>query len=217
MPENAPSVLVTVPNMHWIHAHVTAALLRLQADGRYALRFEFPSNKPYENNLHHIIADKLIPGSFDFWLSIDADNPPMQNPLDLVECDLDIIGLPTPIWHNAKKGDRPVYWNVYDYVEDIDKYREHPVKDGLQRADAVGTGCFLAARRVFEHPDMQKGCFTRKLHPNGTVDKGNDIAFCERARAAGFAIYAHYGYPCRHFHECELTEVQRAFMELNHG
>ena len=158
----------------------------------------------------------FLKGDYDYWLSFDSDNPPTQNPLDLVEYDRDIIGCPTPVWHfdGKHKGERPIYWNVYDYVKEKGAYREYAKKEGLQKVDAVGTGCVLFARRVFENPEMQKGAFTRKLYPDGRVGKGNDISFCERAREQGFEIYAHFGYPCLHFNELELTEVIRAYGEL---
>ena len=207
-------ILVTVPNQHWIHKTVTQKLLMLMLDGRYSLKIEMPSHKPYENNLHHIVTD-FVNGDYDFWLSMDADNPPTQNPLNLVELDLDIIGLPTPIWHYTNQaGERPVYWNAYDYVEDKDAYSEHNPKDGLQKVDAIGTGCFLIARRVFDNPHLLKGAFTRKLYPDGTVNKGNDISFCERARECGFQIHTHYDFPCMHFSELELNETVTAFRQL---
>jgi hypothetical protein len=184
-------------------------MLWLLKDGRYETTIIMPSHKPYENNLHHIVCD-IVKGDWDFWLNIDADNPPMQNPLDLVELDKDIIGLPTPVWHFTDNGERPVYWNGYDYVPEKNAYKEHNPKKGLQKVDAIGTGCFLVSRRVFDNKEMQKGAFTRKLYPNGTVEKGNDISFCERAREHGFKIYCHYNYPCLHFSELELNEVVKA-------
>lgn len=206
------AVLVTVPNLHWIHQHVVAALLRIHGDSRYRLSIELPSARPFENNLHSIIADRLLRHEFDFWLSIDADNPPRRNPLDLVAFDLDIVGLPTPIWHyrGDRRGERPIYWNAYDADEASGAYREHLPRAGLQEVDAIGTGCFLVARRVFESPALQKGAFSRTLHRDGTVEKGNDIAFCERARAAGFRVFCHFDYPCNHFCELELNEVAAA-------
>ncbi len=209
------SVLITVPNEHWIHKEVTQRLMLLQIDRRYKLRFEFPSYRPYENNLHHIVRD-FYKSNFDFWLSIDSDNPPMNNPLDLISLNKDIIGLPTPIWHYiGKVGERPIYWNAYDYDKDSDAYREHPVKKGLRQVDAIGTGCFLIAHRVFEHPGMRQAPFQRKLNVDGTVHKGNDISFCERAHARGFEIWTHYGYPCRHYNEnIELTEIESAMKGL---
>lgn len=212
------SVLVTVPNEHWLHKLLVQRLMLLQMDGRYRLRFEFPSHRPYENNLHHIVKD-FCDGDWDFWLSIDSDNPPMQNPLDLVEFDKDIIGLPTPVWHYVgKPGERPIYWNAYEYDSESDAYREYSAKKGLQRVDAIGTGCFLIARRVFDDSHMRQAPFQRKLHSDGTVYKGNDISFCERARARGFEIWAHYDYPCYHFcNNIELSEVEQAMKHLWEG
>jgi hypothetical protein len=58
---------------------------------------------------------------------------------------------------------------------------------------------------------MRKGAFTRKLNPDGTVERGNDISFCERARYYGFEVWAHFDYRCQHFNELEMHEVIRAF------
>jgi GT2 family glycosyltransferase len=133
--------------------------------------------------------------------------------LDLIELDKDIIGCPTPVYHftDKVKGERPWYENAYKYVPEEDAYLEWPNKVGLQKVDAIGTGCILMARRVFDEVDMRKGCFDRKRNPDGTVKKGNDISFCERARELGFGIWAHFDYKCQHFNELEMHEVIGAF------
>ena len=204
-------ILISIPNLHWIHKHVVHTIMLLQKDGRYNLSFIMPSHKPYENNLHHIIVD-FLKSDCAFWLNIDSDNPPIKNPLDLIQLDRDIIGLPTPVWHytGKRKKERPIYWNAYDYVKKDDAYKEHIKREGLQEVDAIGTGCFLIARRVFKNKNLQKGAFTRKLYPDGTVNKGNDMSFCERAKDEGFKIFCHYDYPCNHFSELELNEVSIA-------
>lgn len=202
-----PKVLVTVPNTGWIHKHVYFALSALERDSKCDVTVMLPTHRPFENNLHHIIVD-FLKGDWDYWLTFDDDNPPTRNPLDLIEYNVDIIGCPTPVYHNTnKEGERFWYFNAYDYVPEKKAYKEHLPQSGLQKVDAIGTGCILFKRRVFEHPDLQKGAFTRKLNPDGTVNKGNDISFCERAREAGFDIYTHYDYPCRHFNEVELQEM----------
>jgi hypothetical protein len=205
--------------MGYIHKMVVLWLLRLQQDTRYHLSFIFPTWNPYEHGLHRIVNDFIdVYKNHSFWLNIDSDNPPMKNnPLDLVEYNRDIIGLPTPVWHfdrKKKKGERPVYWNAYDYAPKEDAYREHEPKEGLQRVDAVGTGCILVSKRVFLNKKMRYFPFQRTWNPNGTVNKGNDLAFCDKAKAQGFEIYCHYGYPCLHFNELELNEVISAFRNL---
>lgn len=206
------SVLISVPcEPPWLHKLSVFALLRLIQDPRYKVRVIMPSHRPFENNLHHIVHEWITDSREDYWLTFDADNPPINNPLDLIALDKDIIGCPTPIWHNSKPGDRPYYWNVYDYVEEEDAYREHQPQTGLQKVAAVGTGCVVYARRVFENTEMQKAPFQRTYDNWGRVGKGNDIAFCERARKQGFEVWAHFGYPCRHFSEVDLVEVIEAF------
>ena len=200
-------VLISVPNTGYIHKECVFALLKMLMDNRYHLTFILPTNSPFENNLHHIVKD-FYEGDYDFWLSFDSDNPPVNNPLDLVEFDRDIISCPTPVWNWLKKGERPIYWN--SYKTNGDAYNEWPDKEGLQKVDAFGTGCFLVARRVFENAEMRKAPFSRKLYPDGRVEKGNDIMFSERARAQGFEIYAHYDYHCKHYKELELTDVIKA-------
>lgn len=64
---------------------------------------------------------------------------------------------------------------------------------------------------------MQEGAFMRRWNKDGTMEKGNDIAFCERARTQGFEIYTHYDYPCDHFSELSMNEMVRAFRELYEG
>ncbi len=154
-------------------------------------------------------------GPYEWWLSIDSDNPPERNPLDLIEYDKDIIGCPTPVYHcTGKIGERPIYWNAYKSDPSSGHYWEWPDRDGLQKVDAIGTGCFLVNRRVFEHPEMRKAPFQRTFNEDGTVDKGNDIAFCERATACGFEIWCHFDYPAEHFVELPLNELSRAINGL---
>lgn len=207
-------ILVSIPNTGNIHKLVTYVTDKLLMDKRYNVTLIRPTHVPYENNLHHIIQD-FMNGDYDFWLNIDSDNPPQKNPLDLVEENLDVVGCPTPVWHWTGKLEReiPIYFNAYKYVSE-DGYTPWPNMEGLWEVDAVGTGCVLFARRVFENPEMRKKPFERKLYADGRVYKGNDISFCERAKECGFKIWAHYDYICDHMCNLPLLEVIRAFKGL---
>lgn len=219
-PEASPlkSVLVTITNEQWIHRGVVHKIMLLMQDPRYKLHIIMPYITPYENNLHRIV-NTFMASKCEFWLNIDSDNPPMDNPLDLIELDLDIVGCPTPVWHftNTIENEKPIYENVYKYVSNKHAYTEWIDKDGLQEVDAVGTGCILISRRVFENPEMRKAPFRRKLNPDGTVRRGTDISFCERAKKNGFIVHAHYDYRCQHHNELELNEIMNAFYKLNKG
>jgi len=155
----------------------------------------------------------FLHGGEEWWLSMDDDNPPTANPLDLIDLDLDVIGLPTPVWHSAKLGDRPFYFNALREVPGGFKPLEPSEWQGLQEVDAIGSGCFLVSRRVIESlRDHQP--FARRWNVNGTVDVGCDFAFCQRARAAGWRIWAHFDYLCEHIQTLPLLEVIRSFAAI---
>lgn len=198
-------VLVSVPNARgWIHKHVAQALMWTMCEKRYDVKIIMPTHQPYVHNLHLIRKDFLA-GDFDFWLTMDDDNPPTRNPLDLVERDLDVIGFPTPVWANMKPGDYPIYLNALDVQED--GWTPHRDHRGLQEVDAVGSGCLLIARRVME---AIKAPFMRTWDEDGVVTHGGDYSFCRRAKEHGFKIWTDYRYPCLHFKEIELNEVAEA-------
>ena len=206
------SVYVTVPNgSGWVHKLVAAALLRIQQDRRYRTRIAMPTHSPYVNNLHRCMWD-FLDGGEDYWLSMDDDNPPARNPLDLIELDLDVVGLPTPVWHSAVPGDRPYYFNALDAVGD--GWRPHEPCEGLQEVDAIGSGCFLVSRRVMVNLAEQQP-FMRGWSERGLAVVGGDYSFCRKVKANGFRVWAHFDYPCNHVNELPLLEVIQRFGELN--
>lgn len=202
-------VLVAVPNTGWIHKQVSFVLLNLLKDKR--VRIIQPTHTPIENNRNLIVRD-FLKGGYDYLLMIDSDNPPMNNPLDLIEYHKDIMVLPTPVWHFSKEEKErkqyPIYWNCMDWKGK--GWKEHDPKKGLQEIDAGGTGCMLIARRVLE--GMEKP-FERTIDKDGVVEMGSDYYFCKKVKERGFKVWCHYDYLCRHFNELELGEVIRAFHE----
>jgi hypothetical protein len=207
-------VFVTVPCVGWLRREIKEVFMHLLTDERVFCTFMDPVHKPVENNMMHCVKH-FMAGDADFWLSMDSDNPPFKNPLDLVFLNKDIVGCPTPIWKwedSEETNYRPIQWNAFRYKPETDNYTEHQPKKGLQKVDAIGSGCFVVARRVFENPVMRTTGWHRKWCPEqGTVYKGLDISFCERAREQGFEVYAHFDYPCDHFCEMSLVEISKAF------
>lgn len=200
-------IYITVPNgKGWMHKSVHYAICKMLGDKRFQIRHDCPTHSPYVNNLHECMHD-FLKGSEDYWLSIDTDNPPSNNPLDLVEFDCDLIGCPTPVWHNAVPGDRPWYWNALDEVDD--GFKPHTPCTGLQEVDAIGSGCFMVARRVMYKLQNDQP-FMRIWGNDGLVKMGGDYSFCQKVRKNDFRIWAHYDYPCHHFNELDIMEVIKA-------
>ncbi len=205
-----------MPTQGWMRQEVALCLLRLSKDDRCEKRFLFPQLVPLEHAQQSIIDSWVVSGE-DYWLNIDADNPPRHNPLDRIADDLDLVGFPTPVWHyEGKKGEAPIYWNGYrDAAPEENGYKQWSDRSGLQRVDAIGMGCFLMARRVIlDNAALQRGAFQRKW-VGGIVERGNDISFCERARECGVEIWMDYDRPCSHIVEVDLFDVVRAHHASN--
>jgi len=207
----------------WIHKSVMFAVMKMLGDTRgNTVHFIAPTHTPLVNNQHRVVED-FLKGDDDFLLFVDDDNPPVldggKSPLDLVEWDLDVVGIPTPVWHSAIKGDRPYYTNALRDGKPIDSLPSFE-PGGLHKVDSVGGGCMLIARRVLiKLVNRCKGKpwdapFMRLWNDKGLVEMGNDFAFCERARKAGFEIWAHYDYICDHWNELPLLEVISSFGAL---
>ncbi len=209
-------VLVAVPNLSHINTYVVRSLVKFSHDKRCNVDIIMPMYDPPSENCRSHIVNHFLKGKWDYLLSIDSDNPPTANLLDLVANDLDLVGFPTPIWRYKPEspGAYPMDWNVYDCAEEEDKYDQHYPHEGLQECDAIGTGAFLVARRVLEHPIVKYQPFQRKYRDDGTVKLGSDMTFCQKVKEAGFKIHAHFGYICLHYKQCELTAIMEAFAKF---
>lgn len=192
---------------------MVAVLAELVRDERVSAAVALPSARPVENNRAQI-AKKAIEQGFEWLLSIDSDNPPMRNVLDLVFSDLPLVGFPTPIfhWKGDRPGERPWYWNAYRRVRTDGPhwtYTEWPVHDGLQQVDAIGTGCFLVKVSVLALVVQRfpGGPMARRVGFDGVVKQGGDLAFSERVIDLGYPVHAHFDYRCHHFKEINLTSM----------
>lgn len=182
-------VLVAVLHMGSCSVWVADVLLKLQKDGRHSLDIEFFTDVPGESNRNRI-CKKVVDEKYDYVVMIDEDNPPMRNPLDLIDLRKDIIGLPTLTFKEGK-----ILWNVLEDGEE---------KKGLKEVEWVGSGCMVLSRKVLE--DI-KAPFMRVWDEDGIAVVGQDKAFCERAKEKGYKIWVHWDYVCSHFKEINLLDL----------
>lgn len=208
-------MLITVPCCGSLRAELAASLICISRDPRYAIDIRFQNERPYEHSLN-LLAMQADQGGYDWWFTFDDDQVPYGNPLDLVELDLDVVSCPAPIWMPDNSPKCPVVWNAFDDLG-LSEFRSHHPQEGLQEVDITGSGALLIARRVFTKVEQP---FLIDWDSRGRKLAGPDIAFCRRARAAGFKIWVHFDYPCRHYCVTDVTEVGNWIaknMAVNHG
>lgn len=194
--------MIAILTDSYIHHSVVGVLCQiLQNNTKYKIDTLISSMKGIGEH-RNVIAKEFLKSDYEYLLMIDSDNPPPNNVLELIELDKDIIGLPTPINMN-KDGKNNLVWNVLYKTED--GMIQEPIEgSGLEKVDAIGTGCVLIRRNVLEeieHP------FTTIRNADDLRTTGTDIAFCNRATEAGFEIYTHWRYKCSHYKEINLLDL----------
>lgn len=194
-------ILVVILEQGWIRPEVAPLAARMSADERYNVSVKTVRLSPSEDARNSVALDMLKNG-FDYLIMIDDDVIPKRNPLDLVELGLDVVGFAVPQW-NMTCPEFPIYFVGMD-KQPNGSYAEHKNREGLQRVDAVGSGCLLMSRRVLENV---RAPFMRRWSEDGIAMLGLDFLFCEKAIAAGFPIYCHYDFQAEHVKELKLLEV----------
>jgi GT2 family glycosyltransferase len=135
----------------------------------------------------------------------------LKNPLDLVEANLDIIGLPTPICDG-----KIIVWNAFMRDEATKMYKpiklngKEPENDIIE-CDAVGGGCLLVKRKVFE---TVKAPFKDAVDEWGMRAFEHDLEFCRRAKESGFHVFFAFNYRCEHIKEVGMKAFAEAKQNL---
>lgn len=188
-------VLLAIPTGGNLDYRIVEFILDMYHQKKYKVTIHISKLVGIEANRNQIVK-ALLNSTCDYLLMVDTDNPPLDNPLDLIEEDKDIIGLPTPINMSCIRGISFFRYNIY---KDDKQLKDG---EGLQKVDAVGTGCILIKREVFEK--LEDNPFTPERYEDDRIKVGEDIMFCRRAEKAGIDIWTHWDYKCHHYKEIDL-------------
>jgi len=204
-------VQVVVLSLGWMRVEQRDFMIALSHEDRYRIVLGTGKGKPVTNNRNQI-AKRLLdsPPEHKFLLVIDNDVVPRCNPLDYVEHDLDIVVFPCPVWKPSQGASSPVAWNIRLQDDEGQRVKGKIKAEGLREISEGGTGAMLIARRVLEHPAM-RAAFVEEMDEYGVSTLGHDLAFCVRAREAGFKVWAALDCPCRHWDELDLSVVDSIF------
>jgi len=205
-------VMVAILNRGHISTKLTKQLMEILGDSivnkKYNIDFRFSSVTCVDYN-RNTIAQMFLDSKNKWLLMMDEDNPCLKNPLDLIERNKDIIIYPTFMFKTDDGGQPVINYNVFKKEGKMWRAQRMTPNKPFMQYDAGGTGCILIKRRVLK---AIKRPFLSKLKPNGTRDVGMDLWFCERARKAGFKLWADWTYVCEHYKEIELINVARMIL-----
>lgn len=197
-------VYIAVLNQGDIKIELSAVLHDLPFQNKYDVMITYPNDKPISNNRNKIVQDFLAT-DYDYLLMIDDDIIPPFNILNLADFQKDIVSALTFMYQRNTvaplilKRNREGSYNIMDFKG----------YEGLVKVDTVGTGCVMLSRKVLE---TIKAPFNDVFDEDGVRKFGLDIAFGQRAKAAGFKIYLHLDYPCGHKVNMDLREVYSALI-----
>ena len=202
------NVFVALLNQGHVSAGLEPQLYTWMQDlgKKYNFKYTLRSNRPISSNRNEIVRD-FLETDCKFLVMIDDDNPPLKNPFKLLELNRDVVGVPIP-----GRDWRGIHWHVYKIKEDNPKtgivYELHPYnkRKGLQKVDAISTGCIVIKREVLE---KIKRPFEDLFDEDGIIMSNDDMYFAHKCRKAGFQQWAHFDYYCSHYKTVDLLQMLR--------
>lgn len=199
-------VLVAVPTMGAMHPNLVAHLVQWGRDfppNQVSFYFSFkvsPVDRARNDIVRYFLENDA---GFTHLLFIDADTiPPVDGLKRLLSHDKAIVSGLTPI---LRFDDQSKAWETFDncftHVEDCPdgttKTHMAERRTGLQEVYRCGASCVLINREVFEA--LKKPYYEFLYNEDGTRHtRSEDIHFCDKAREAGFTLWADTEVICRH-------------------
>jgi len=200
-----------------IHVQLANRLIQMfvqiTLDKRYNVTLRFSKVTGVDYNRNTIVND-FLKTKCQWLIMIDDDNPPLRNPLDLIEFNKDVMCLPTMMWRgvDSPDGNEGLAYNVYKKVKGGWKTFVYDGKNKLFQADRVGSGCILIKRKTLEKiPAPFISMVDKKT---GMRVLGEDVFFSDKAKKAGFKLWGHWDYSCSHYKEVDLLDVAQLLIKV---
>jgi hypothetical protein len=168
--------------------------------------------EPFKAPIDHCrntIVKKFLATDCTHLLMIDDDIVPPAATLErLLFHDKNIVGAVCPIIGPDKNGKLITGYNAYK-ADSNDKLMQHLCHNNssLEEVDAIGTGCIMIKRSVFESMQNTAPFLTKYDKKTGIKTMGEDIYFCHLANDMDIEIYADYKLKCKHIKACNLLEI----------
>jgi len=209
--------MVNLLNTGTVHAGLESHLVGWMNEYREKYQFEFflPTARPIPNNRNKI-AKKFMEGTWDILCMFDEDTIPLKNPFFMLDHNLEVCGGVYP--GRSTKG-----YNFHVFDLDRERYPKEIFfkfvggdrRAGVQKVDAIATGCIFIKRGVIEKM-YEKGWapFEDMFDKRGIMVTSDDMAFCLKCMKLDIPVHADWNIICDHIKETSLLQcidlIQRA-------
>lgn len=173
-------IFVGIPNTGTLRTELVEWLMKQEAV------IFMPQAKPHDH-CRNIIVNKFLKSDCQWLLMVDSDVIPPDNVCTMVSNDVDVCSAHVSTIANGEVIPVGMIKNADGYHHDF----KHS-KPGLHKVDAVGTGCILIKRSVFDKLDKP---YFKFIYEDGLLVNGEDFDFSERIGE----VYFDARYKCRHF------------------
>lgn len=156
------------------------------------------------DHARNVIVNDFLHTDYTHLMMIDDDIVPPVDALErLLFHNKAIVAAACPLIGPDKDGKLVTTMNAYN----LNTNEEYIIvkSTGLQKVDAVGTGCIMIERKVLE--EMKVPPFTTEYNGEGIKYRGEDLNFCYQAKLIGIETYVDFKLECKHIKSCNLLEL----------
>lgn len=174
------SSFIGIPNTGHLRTELVDWLMRQKA------AIFMPQAKPHDH-CRNIIVNEFLKTDCEWLLMVDSDVVPPMNVLDMIDNNVPVCSAYVCTFSNGELVPVGMTKTENGYCHNFDK-----TEKGLNKVDAVGTGCILIRRDVFDK--LGKPYF-KFVYEDGLLINGEDFDFSERVGE----VYFDTRYVCKHY------------------
>jgi len=153
------------------------------------------------------LVDQFLKTNCEWLFFVDTDTLPPFDALEMTKNGKDICSGIYFQWQGGECVLNPLVYKRDGNDFDTNSYRifNDTSDEDIVEVDAVGAGCLLIHRKVFE--PMKKPYFLFEYTNEGLLKTGEDFYFCQKAQKAGFKIWIDRKIIANHIKMVDLKQI----------